>query len=175
MIRNANTGDAKQLAQLAERTFRATFGDTNTTADMDLHCRMNYDESIQAAEISDPNTITLLSDNDGTLIGFAQLRWDETPACVRAKSPGEIHRLYVVDQWHGKGVAQELMNASIEEMKIHGSDIVWLGVWERNPKAKAFYRKFGFVEVGDHTFSVGEDPQRDIIMARPVMQTQTHT
>jgi RimJ/RimL family protein N-acetyltransferase len=42
-------------------------------------------------------------------------------------------------------------------------------VWEHNPRAIAFYRKFGFVAVGDHIFPVDHDPQRDILMARPVM------
>jgi ribosomal protein S18 acetylase RimI-like enzyme len=38
-------------------------------------------------------------------------------------------------------------------------------VWEHNPKAIAFYRKFGFETVGDHTFMLGLDRQRDIVMA----------
>jgi ribosomal protein S18 acetylase RimI-like enzyme len=47
-----------------------------------------------------------------------------------------------------------------------GSDVLWLGVWEHNAKAIAFYRKFGFEAVGEHVFAVGSDMQRDLIMAR---------
>jgi ribosomal protein S18 acetylase RimI-like enzyme len=47
-----------------------------------------------------------------------------------------------------------------------GSDAVWLGVWEHNPRAISFYRKFGFVEAGEQTFHPGRDPQRDIVMVR---------
>jgi len=60
------------------------------------------------------------------------------------------------------------MATCIKEMENRESDVVWLGVWERNPRAMAFYKKFGFGEVGDHVFPLGTDPQRDIIMARPV-------
>jgi RimJ/RimL family protein N-acetyltransferase len=60
------------------------------------------------------------------------------------------------------------MNACIDVMRDRRSDVVWLGVWERNPRAIAFYRKFGFVEVGDKVFPLGTDPQRDIVMARSV-------
>ena len=60
------------------------------------------------------------------------------------------------------------MNASIDRIRERGSDLVWLGVWERNPRAISFYRKNGFVEVGSHVFRLGNDPQRDIIMARSV-------
>lgn len=168
IIRKANRNDAKQLSQLAERTFRDTFGAINTAEDMDLHCQISYSEVIQAGEISNPNMITLLSENEEKLIGFAQLRWDGAPNCVVAESPGEIQRLYIANDWHGKGIAQELMYACIEEMKDRGSDVVWLGVWERNPRAIAFYKKFGFVEVGEHVFPLGTDEQRDVVMARTI-------
>ncbi|HKU13259.1 MAG TPA: GNAT family N-acetyltransferase [Steroidobacteraceae bacterium] len=140
----------------------------NTAADMDLHCRTSYGEALQADEIGNPQMVTLLSEAAGRLAGYAQLRWDGTPECVVAGSPGEIQRLYVAGEWHGKGVAQQLMSAAIAEMELRGSDVVWLGVWERNPRAIAFYRKFGFVEVGTQIFRLGRDPQRDIVMARPV-------
>jgi diamine N-acetyltransferase len=167
-IRKARLEDAGALARLAEATFRSTFGAANAHEDMDLHCRSRYSEAIQSGEIADPDMLTLLSVAAEGLVGFAQLHWDGAPACVSARSPGEIQRLYVADEWHGKGIAQDLMNACIEALRARGSDVVWLGVWEHNPRAIAFYRKSGFVEVGDHVFSVGNDPQRDIVMARPV-------
>ena len=49
-----------------------------------------------------------------------------------------------------------------------GTDALWLGVWERNPRAQAFYRTCGFAVVGTHTFVVGSDPQTDHVMARPL-------
>lgn len=167
-IRYAIPSDAESLAALAEETFRETFGGVNTAEDMSLHCRTSYGKAIQSAEISDPNMVTLVCEDGGTLIAFAQLRWSEAPGCVSAISPGEIQRLYVSKSWHGKGIAQDLMTASLIEMKTRESDVVWLGVWERNPRAIAFYKKFGFEEVGSHVFALGRDPQRDIIMVRLV-------
>ena len=168
VVRKANSDDAKQLSLVAEATFRATFGAVNSVEHMDLHCRRSYSEQVQAGEISSPTMITLVSEDNGTLIGFAQLRWGDAPKCVSAKHPGEILRLYVVEDWHGKGVAQQLMDACIGEMEKHRSDAIWLGVWEHNPRAISFYKKRGFVEVGDHTFPLGGDPQRDIVMVMPV-------
>jgi ribosomal protein S18 acetylase RimI-like enzyme len=74
--------------------------------------------------------------------------------------------LYVIGEVQGTGVAQELMNACLAEMTMSGSDVAWLGVWERNPKAIAFYRKFGFRGVGEHVFRLGNDAQRDVVMVR---------
>ena len=45
---------------------------------------------------------------------------------------------------------------------------LWLGVWERNERANAFYRKCNFVDVGAHVFMVGSDAQTDRILVRPV-------
>jgi len=167
-IRRAHHHDAKELSMLAERTFRDAFAPMNTAEDMDLHCRTNYSEALQLQEISNPNRVTLLCEHAGKLVGFGQLRWDKAPSCVVAAVPGEIQRLYVASHCHGTGVGRDIMNACIDEMSSHRSDVVWLGVWERNPRAIAFYRKFGFVEVGEHAFSLGREAQRDIIMARPV-------
>lgn len=165
-IRKARSADAKGLSELAEATFKATFDAANTAEHMELHCRSSYGEQIRAAEIADPGMVTLVSEDKSRLIAYAQLRWGKVPDCVSAKNPGEIQRLYVVEDWHGKGVAQELMKVCIDEIKQHGSDALWLGVWERNPRAISFYKKFGFVEVGDHIFPLGGDPQRDIVMVK---------
>lgn len=171
-IRKAHSGDAKKLSEVAEATFRATFDASNTTEHMELHCRSSYSEQIQAAEISNPEIVTLLSEHEGNLVGYAQLRWGDAPGCVSATRPGEIQRLYVIEDWHRKGVAQKLMNACVEEVKQRGSAAVWLGVWERNPRAISFYKKFGFVAVGEHTFPLDGDPQRDIVMVKAIVSEQ---
>jgi diamine N-acetyltransferase len=165
-IRLAEEIDAAPLAQLAERTFRETFGAMNGAGDMDLHCRNSYGEDIQAAEIRDPNRTTLLCHAGDDLIGFGQLRWGSAPSCVAATRPAEIQRLYVDRPWHGKGVARDLMASLLGKAAEGGADAAWLGVWEQNPRAIAFYAKCGFEIVGDHVFVVGKDPQRDLVLVK---------
>ena len=168
-IRKADFRDAGQLARVAEQTFRDAFAAQNAAEDMDMHCRSSYGVTIQASEIFASNMVTLVAEEAGRMIGYAQVRWDRHPACVEAASPGEIQRIYVEQAWHGRGVAQDLMHACLAEIERRGSDVAWLGVWERNPRAISFYRKLGFVEVGDHVFPLGRDPQRDIVMARTIV------
>jgi diamine N-acetyltransferase len=167
-IRKANRSDAALLSRLAESTFRETFGVANTPQNMDLHCRGSYSEKLQAGEIASENMVTLLAEHGQDLVGFAQIHWSEAPSFVQGTSPGEIQRLYVASNWHGKGVAQALMVACLDEMRARGADVIWLGVWERNPRAIAFYKKFGFIECGEHVFHVGHDPQIDIVMTRSI-------
>lgn len=164
-IRAAAEPDAGALAELAERTFRDAFTQLNRAEDIDLHCRASYGESIQAAEIRDPGRTTLLCHDGDRLIGYGQLRRAGAPSCIVAARPAEIQRLYVDAAWHGKGVAHALMAALLEAAAAGGADVAWLGVWERNPRAIAFYGKSGFAVVGEHVFVLGNDPQRDLVLA----------
>ena len=120
----------------------------------------------QLAEILDPGWATVVAADAGSLIAFGQLRWSETPECIPGRRPREILRLYVDKAFHGQGLAPRLMGALLERAAEAGADGVWLGVWEHNPRALAFYRKSGFREVGDHAFMLGSDLQRDILMYR---------
>ena len=60
------------------------------------------------------------------------------------------------------------MNAAIDAARARGAQTLWLGVWERNPRAVAFYEKYGFTRVGEHTFMLGDDAQTDWLFARTV-------
>ncbi|MBP6078466.1 MAG: GNAT family N-acetyltransferase [Xanthomonadales bacterium] len=171
VLRIAQLDDAKALAALAEATFRDTFSAANTTENMDAHCRVSYGEAAQVREIADASMRTFVAEHEGALVAYAQLRFGPAPACVRGEHPGEILRLYVHRDWHGRGLAQQLMDACLAALRDRGADVAWLGVWEHNPRAIAFYRKFNFTEVGDHIFPVGDDPQRDIVMMRPLSST----
>ena len=60
------------------------------------------------------------------------------------------------------------MRACVDEARQAGHGTIWLGVWERNGRAQAFYRKWNFRAVGEHVFHLGSDPQKDILMQRAV-------
>jgi ribosomal protein S18 acetylase RimI-like enzyme len=103
------------------------------------------------------------------------LRWGTAPACVVARRPAEVQRIYVDRPWHGRGVAQALMAAMLEHARNGGADRVWLGVWEQNLRARAFYRRAGFADVGDHAFRLGDEVQRDRVMVRDPVDDATGT
>ncbi|MFO1401701.1 MAG: GNAT family N-acetyltransferase [Steroidobacteraceae bacterium] len=170
-LRTATERDAPALARFAERSFRGTFASDNSPGDMDQHCAAHFGAERQLAEIRDARMSTLLAEDGTALIAFGQLRHAPAPACVSGERPGEIHRLYVDRAWHGRGLAQRLLGALVEQAFAAGADGVWLGVWERNPRAIRFYERSGFETVGEHVFVVGADRQRDLVMqyrgARP--------
>lgn len=78
----------------------------------------------------------------------------------------EIERIYVAKEFQGKGLGRRLMTYAISAAMQRKKAYVWLGVWEKNEKALAFYRKNGFYQIGTHTFVMGDDPQTDYIMRK---------
>lgn len=164
MIRHGVASDAPVLAALARQTFLDTFAATNDAGDMALHLERAYGVAQQGAELADPHIGTLLVEVDGQAIGYAQLREGKVPASVKGPRAIELWRFYVLRQWHGQGIAQALMARVRAEAAARGAGTLWLGVWDQNPRAQAFYRKCGFVDVGDHVFLFGTDPQRDRVM-----------
>jgi ribosomal protein S18 acetylase RimI-like enzyme len=78
----------------------------------------------------------------------------------------ELARLYAETKWIGKGAGKALMEASIKIAKQKGMSVLWLGVWEKNPKAINFYQRFGFEKFSDADFRLGNDIQKDWLMKK---------
>jgi diamine N-acetyltransferase len=164
-IRPGVAGDAAALAEFAATSFRDAFGDDNRPEDMALHLARSYGLRQQTAELVDPAITTLLAETADQLAGYAQVRPGTPPPCVPAAGSLELWRFYVGRPWHGRGVAQALMERVLAAARTRGARRLWLGVWERNPRAQAFYRKAGFERVGGQTFLLGADRQTDDVMA----------
>jgi ribosomal protein S18 acetylase RimI-like enzyme len=168
VIRLGVPADAAALAELAARTFSDTFAADNRPEDMAAHEAEAYSTVIQGRELADPNITTLIVELRGELAGFAQIRRAPVPDCVKGASPIELWRFYVTRNWHGRGIAPALMAVADAEAARAGGRTLWLGVWERNERAKAFYRKSGFTDVGTQQFVVGTDVQTERVMVRPI-------
>jgi ribosomal protein S18 acetylase RimI-like enzyme len=168
LIRRATDDDASGVAQFAQRTFVETFAAENTPEDMAAHVAKSFGPVIQLGEIRDPDMITLLAELGPTMAGFAQVRRRTPPPCVTGVPPVELHRFYVDRPFHRRGIAQALMRSVDDVARELGGRTLWLGVWERNARAIAFYTKCGFVDVGEHAFIFGTDKQTDRVMARSV-------
>jgi ribosomal protein S18 acetylase RimI-like enzyme len=168
IIFRGSVADAAALAEFAARTFADAFAADNRPEDLQAHLASAYGVRQQTAELSDPDVITLLAQRDGALVAYAQVRRRKPPECVTQEQPVELQRFYVDRSQHGNGVARTLMLAAHEAARELGGHHLWLGVWERNARAIAFYAKSGFVPVGTHDFYVGADRQTDRLFVTPL-------
>jgi len=164
-IRRAGPPDAARLAALAERTFVDTFGADNDPEDMEAYVAQAFGEVRQRGELLDPTISVFLAERDDETVGYVMLR-DEPHADVPARHAVEIARLYATREAMGTGVGTALMHAAFAEAAALGAGAVWLGVWERNARAIAFYTRHGFRDVGVQHFQLGADRQCDRVMRR---------
>lgn len=165
-VRKGAAADAAGLAELAAATFRDAFATANAPDDLALHLARSYGVAQQGAELADPGILTLIAFEGEAMAGYAQLCRSEPPPSVATTGAMELWRFYVSQSWHGRGVAQALMQAVVDAARAQGATSLWLGVWERNPRAQAFYRKAGFADVGSKVFVVGTDAQTDRVMLK---------
>ena len=169
-IRAATLDDAAALAELARRTFSDAFAADNTPDDLAAFLAATYGPDIQRRELADPALRYLVAERDGTPVAYALLR-DKRSPYVSDPTALELQRFYVDQSCHGSGIAQALMAQCIAHARARGAGALWLGVWERNARALRFYSAQGFQDVGRTVFTVGRDPQEDIVMTRSVPPT----
>ena len=141
-IRAATPADAEPLAALAERTFRDTFADDNSTEDMEAYVLNSFSLDRVRAELADDTNTFLLAFVEGEEQpdGYAKLRTGTTDPSVTGPDPVELQRLYVDRSAIGHGVGAALMRASLDAARSAGHRTLWLGVWDRNARAISFYR-----------------------------------
>lgn len=88
---------------------------------------------------------------------------DEAEAHL-GKSALELQRVYVSRKFQGRRIGLMLMEKAIGYGRERKFDWLWLGVWEKNFKAQAFYDKLGFKRFSEHVFQMGDDPQTDWLL-----------
>lgn len=167
-IRHAVTQDAAGLRELAARTFYDAFIENNTPENMEAYMSKAFTLARIEAELEDPLSTMLMAEVAGEPAGYAKLVAGEPPDCITTLPAIEIARFYLDRRFHGAGVAHRLMQACLDEAAEAGARTIYLGVWEHNPRAIAFYRKWRYELAGSHIFQFGDEAQTDFWMQRPV-------
>ena len=166
-IRLATAADAGRLSRFLADMFARTFGAQNKPDDLAAYLAYAFGEEQQRREILDEATMFFVAEeHPRELVGCAQLKRGSRSEHVTAAKQAELSRIYADARWHGQGLGRALLDSCVTAATEWGAEALWLGVWEKNPRAIAFYEKNGFREVGDQPFMVGSDKQRDIVMAR---------
>jgi len=162
-IRRATLADAETLSVISAKTFYDTFTGTCTEEDMQSFLEAYFNLYQVQAELKNVNDFYFLAESAGRVLGY--LRFMEDYANfpkMKLWRALELKRIYVVKEFHGSGVAQQLMDFTLDFASRNKYEVVWLGVWEHNIRAQKFYEKYGFVNSGHtHNFPIGNTPQTD--------------
>lgn len=183
-LRQATLEDAETLAALGRRTFYQTFADFYSKATMERYLNDAFDLGRVQRELACPQSRFWLLEEAGrsetgeagkeregvakgpVAVGYLKLNWGEAQTDLSEHNGLEIERIYLLAEAQGRGLGKMLYDKAITEAREQARAFVWLGVWENNHPAIAFYRSRGFVEVGTHSFQMGDVVDRDLIMRR---------
>jgi ribosomal protein S18 acetylase RimI-like enzyme len=99
-------------------------------------------------------------------VGYAKLTPLRSPFADAAPGAVELQQIYVLSRWHGTGLADRLMEWGLTTARTTGATEVYLTVFDHNERAKRFYARYGFEEVGRCTFQLGDRIDDDRIWRR---------
>ena len=166
LIRPVLESEIPLLRAMSIKTFVDAFGAENAVSDMELYIAESRNLAQVEKEFHDPNVTLLFTETEGEITGFMKINEGEAQSEKFDQTSIELERIYLLEGQQGKGYGEGMI-AHFEEMgKSRCVDMIWLGVWKKNPRAVAFYQRHGFEIFDEHDYLLGTDLQRDYLMQK---------
>ncbi len=164
-IRPLTEIDLPELLPVAIDTFTETFGPPiNDVKDFHAYMKEAFTAEKFRSEIIRKESHFFGMYCDSAMVGYLKINHDLAQTEAHPPEWIEIERIYVLKKMHGRGLGTQLMRFAINWAQVHQFKVIWLGVWENNSRAIAFYRRHGFEIYDKHTFIFGDDQQTDVLM-----------
>ena len=167
-IRVARKEDAALIADMSRITFYDAFVQDNIKEDMDIFMNQQFTKAALMKEVEEEDGIFLLAYAGNEPCGYARMRLNNKEHIMATENAIEIARIYALSSAIGKGVGSALMQYCIDMANQLNKSNIWLGVWEKNERAIAFYKRWGFEKFSEHRFLLGTDLQTDWLMKRAI-------
>ena len=169
-ILKASFSDVKTLQEISKSTFQEAFAESNTASDMQQYLSLNFSLDKLNAELSEAESQFFIAWDADEAVGYLKVNTGQAQTDLKEMHSLEIERIYVLNAYYGKKVGQLLYEYAVEVAVKLGKTSIWLGVWEKNPRAIRFYEKNGFIAFDSHVFQMGNDEQTDILMRKHLDQ-----
>jgi ribosomal protein S18 acetylase RimI-like enzyme len=160
------------LQKLSKQTFHEAFSSGNTEENMTRYLEEGFSLDKLSRELKDENTSFYFVKSANEVIGYMKLNAGPAQTELQKEDSFELERIYVLKDYQGKGIGRQLLDKAIQMAREKKASYIWLGVWEENKSAIAFYEKNGFITFDQHVFMVGEDRQIDLMMKLVCRNTQ---
>lgn len=166
MIRKCVMEDLEELRNIAYQTFDETIRAQNKKENIDNYLLRTFTKEKVLKEFQNPNSFFYFIFHKESLAGYLKLNIQDAQTECYEGNNLEIERIYILNQFQKLGLGKQLYDKSIEVAKALSCDHIWLGVWEKNYNAIAFYEKLGFEKIDAHSFYMGDEKQIDYIMMK---------
>ena len=163
-IEKVSAFNIDELQKISRDTFFETFVSSTSEENMQHYLENNFSKEQLTKEVENSHSEFYFAILESEVIGYLKINYSAAQTELKDDQALEVERIYVRNQFHGKGVGQQLLDYAIEFAKQKNMQSVWLGVWENNHRAISFYKKNGFVTFDTHVFMLGEEAQTDYMM-----------
>jgi GNAT superfamily N-acetyltransferase len=170
-VEQATADRVAELADVAARTFPLACPPSVGPDDVAAFVAEHLSPRRFADYLADPARTVLTAVDDSRILGYAMMIRGvpddpDVGAAVPDRPAVELSKMYVLPQSHGGTVSAALMGAVLEHARTDGAASVWLGVNQRNERARRFYTKHGFAITGTKSFRLGAHIEADYVMVR---------
>lgn len=165
-IKKCTIEDLELLQEISIETFRDTFKDQNSPENMKAYLDRAFNLAQLEKELSNGSSEFHFVYFNGEVAGYLKVNTDEAQSEKMGKESLEIERVYISKEHHKRGLGKCLIDKATEIAIERNKERIWLGVWEKNENAVAFYEKMGFIQTGSHSFYMGDEEQTDFIMTK---------
>lgn len=165
-IKKCSLDDIQKLQEISIETFNDTFKDQNSPDNMKAYLDRAFNSKQLEKELSHISSEFYFILYNEELAGYVKVNINDAQSEEMGDDSLEIERIYIRQKFQGKGLGKQLFNKALQIATSQNKKMVWLGVWEKNENAIAFYKKMGFVQTGAHSFYMGDEEQIDFIMSK---------
>jgi ribosomal protein S18 acetylase RimI-like enzyme len=151
---------------VARQTYSETFAHLNTAEDMAEYLDTAYGTRQLAKELQEPHSRFYFLEENGQVAGFLKLNEGPAQTDVHDDDALEVQKIYLLAAFQRRGFGRVLMEEAMRVGRALGKTYLWLGVWEHNHKALAFYKSHGFRRFGAHPYVLGSDVQTDLLLRK---------
>lgn len=165
-IKKCTLDDVNKLQEISYVTFNETFKEQNSPENMHAYLEKAFNLRKLESELAHPFSQFLFAYVGEEVAGYLKVNTHEAQSEDMGEQSLEIERIYIKSEFQNHGLGKNLLNKAIEIAAEQEKKKIWLGVWEKNENAIAFYKKMGFVQTGSHSFYMGDEEQTDFIMVK---------
>ncbi|PUA36573.1 GNAT family N-acetyltransferase [Paenibacillus elgii] len=165
-IKKCTLEDVRKLQEISYETFDETFKDQNSPENMNAYLERAFNLNQLEKELSDISSQFFFVYLNHEVAGYLKVNINDAQSEEMGDESLEIERIYIKKNFQKHGLGKYLLNQAIEIAMECNKKHIWLGVWENNENAIAFYKKMGFIQTGTHSFYMGDEEQIDFIMTK---------
>lgn len=165
-IKKCNIKDLPKLLEISYETFNETFKNQNSPENIKAYLERAFNLKQLEKELSNISSQFFFVYLNNEVAGYLKININDAQSEEMSDESLEIERIYIKRKFQKHGLGMYLLNKTIEIAMEFNEKKIWLGVWEKNENAIAFYEKMGFVQTGSHSFYMGNEEQVDFIMTK---------